>query len=238
MARGYSCSETAEVLDNETVTTLHNDKGNFNDGYLNNFSLEEAIQKLTITFDNVEYECTYNGNGTYGSTSNVEFPTYPFRLHTNGTIYTATPGEHSVKIEYVKESITASECFQKAVQFASSPLRILMTAPIDPAPSVVPPEGWSFDTRAVNVSISVPYNAIKAAYDAGRLCIVNFGSVDVLLAPFGSSFRAMHTWSNKYIASAQDGSKDVWLCQTSDLQIHDDGTSILTMTKAYYATTR
>lgn len=114
-ARGYSCSETTEVLDDETVTTFHDRKGNFNRGDLNNFHLEEAVQKLTITFDNVEYECTYNGDDTYGSISNVDFPIYPFRIHTNGTIYTSTDGEHSVKIEAVQEAATTTSCFEMAV---------------------------------------------------------------------------------------------------------------------------
>lgn len=157
---GFECEETVE-LTNETVTTIA--QSGFNVG---SFSYKQLINAETIrvTFDGVEYDCpriAFDDSSMYGGvnpdTQMPDFSQYPFLILSNGTdnqIATETAGTYSIKIEGMQETVTTTQCFEKAV-------RSIITSPLVVKASCAPSEGTSSVPSILDASPSEIQDAVK-----------------------------------------------------------------------------
>lgn len=125
LARGYSCDAKQMVIE-ESVTTQGDDAI----GVFSNASLIDA-ETIKVTFNGTEYECEqskHSGGYIYGGfsttpTPHPDFSQYPFvilsRLGNGNMLITETAGTYAVKIEWTKETVTTTPCFEKAVKLVS-----------------------------------------------------------------------------------------------------------------------
>lgn len=123
---GYDYSKETVVLTDEVVTTRGRVGMPFSMG---EFAYGDLIgaEKIKVTLDGTEYESerTYRASpesyvyeiGTLGSIESFTNQTPVNMLVLNGE---DSVGDHSVKIETTKETITVSEGFKKAVESANS----------------------------------------------------------------------------------------------------------------------
>lgn len=116
---GYSCTEEWVTLTDESVTT---EAGNVtNEG---DFIYDTPITADTVkvAFNGVEYTCQRMIEGDYGapyngSTETFDWSEYPFNFKSSlggNILVTEVAGTYQVKIEAFKETVTTSECFEKA----------------------------------------------------------------------------------------------------------------------------
>lgn len=120
---GYECTETTEVLFDETISSSGSDPVYM---AVLAYSLPIMADTLIITFDGVEYTCprqsSASGMSVYGAPASLpaDYSQFPFTLSSaNGTqnfIYTQTAGEHTIKGVAVSLDVTTTNCFNKAVQ--------------------------------------------------------------------------------------------------------------------------
>lgn len=134
--RPFNVANTETVLLSETVTATEEDGL-----YGSNLNYNQLIEYETITvvFDGTEYTCalqsTPRGNfygATYGA-SGPDFAEFPFTIASisNGelvrnTIVTETEGTHTVIVKDVKETVTTTEDFDKAVASTASACKCLV----------------------------------------------------------------------------------------------------------------
>lgn len=117
---GYSCETTSTVLTEETVTTSGSAP------YISadlSYSTPIDASSLTATFEGVDYELDKVDLGwgiAYGDWQNTpDFTNYPLAIlssHGANTIFTENAGTYSIKIIANIVTVTASDCFEKAVK--------------------------------------------------------------------------------------------------------------------------
>ena len=115
---GYSCSEGAILILEESVTTIND--GNYAAGFLQ--TAVSGYDSIIVTVDGTEYTCAKDASGNYGApfddaTFTYDWSDYPFAIAWSNSFRTQTVGTYSVKVEIIGEIIDASECFEKAVKY-------------------------------------------------------------------------------------------------------------------------
>lgn len=131
---GYSCAESQETVFEGNLTT--SSMGQMNGAI---FTPSETIEgdSIVVTIDGVEYDLpkadiSFDGWGEFnGNVPNfTNYPCAVFGGDGQGQCLFATPsiGTYSVKIEKSNSSVEVSECFEKAVEKASSSLKYVADA--------------------------------------------------------------------------------------------------------------
>lgn len=128
--KGFTCTEEATTLTEESVTT----EGETNAYGEISYSEYIDADAIYITFNGVKYTCSKRFSEEYGNeygapydetTSMFDWSQYPFyfasvpnpnRDSATNTFVTETAGTHSIKIEAVEETIETTACFEKAVR--------------------------------------------------------------------------------------------------------------------------
>lgn len=120
---GYECTSTDTTLTEESVYTTAGVQ------QLLQYRTEITADPLIVTYDGTEYVCPRTeslGSIFYGDFQSTT--TFPFGLYCwSSTTYikTATGGSHTVKLASRSESVTTTECFNKAVKSVATGLKHL-----------------------------------------------------------------------------------------------------------------
>lgn len=134
--RPFNIANAETVLFNETVTVIEQD-GVYG-GTLNYQQLIED-ETITVVFDGTEYTCPLQsapfGNfyGAANGESGPDFTEFPFVIVSNtesesteNWIITETQGTHTVIVKDVRETVTTTEDFDKAVASTASACKCLV----------------------------------------------------------------------------------------------------------------